>query len=187
MDERTFAAIDSLKRLWRLGHPNICQFWEDSENAVRMATYEKKEGSTYPFGKNFFAEYYKKWVLIHMPSGRRLCYPAMRMDDKGKLSFQGENQFSKKWEYVDTFGGKITENSVQAISRDFFKHGQQLAEDKRYEVVLVVHDELVTEVPDNGLYTVGELEQCMSTQPPWALDMPLNAKGFETYRYHKED
>lgn len=187
MDEKTFAAIDSLKRLWRLSHPKVCEFWKDSENAMRLAVYERKKDETYPFGKGFYAELYKNWVLIHMPSGRRLCYPGLKADDKGKLSFLGEHPLSRQWTRIDTFGGKTTENGVQALSRDFFKHGQLLAEKAGYEVALVVHDELVTVVPDNDAYSVQELEQCMSTQPPWALDMPLNAKGFETYRYHKED
>lgn len=183
-----FAAIDATKRLWRAGHPATCKLWSDIEDAIRQALLFGKPHEVFPFGvEGFGAEKYKNWVFVHMPSGRRLCYPGMQMDEHGKLSFQGEHQFTKKWQYIPTTGPKITENIVQAISRDIFKYGQKLADREGYKTILVVHDELVCEVPDTEEYTVGGLEACMSTQPPWAKSLPLAAKGFETYRYHKED
>jgi hypothetical protein len=82
-------------------------------------------------------------------------------------------------------GPIIVHNCVQAISRDFLKYGQKEAWNSGYKSILEVYDELVCEVPDTDEYNVGGLIKCMTTNPPWALDMPLNADGFEDYRYHK--
>lgn len=189
LSKTAFSAIDATKRLWRSGHPATCKFWADVEDAVRQALMFGKPGKLYPFSIDGFAtEKYRNWIFIHMPSGRRLCYPGMQMTDNGRrLVFQGENQFTKQWSLIPTGGPKCTENIVQAISRDIFKHGQKLADEAGYKTILVVHDELVCEVPDSGEFTVSALEGFMSEQPPWAKSLPLAAKGFETYRYHKED
>lgn len=189
LSKTAFSAIDATKRLWRSGHPATCKFWADVEDSIRQALMFGKPGEPYPFGiDGFAAEKYRNWILVHMPSGRRLCYPGMQMTDNGKrLVFQGENQFTKQWSLIPTGGPKCTENIVQAISRDIFKHGQKLADEAGYKTILVVHDELVCEVPDSDEFTVSALEGFMTQQPPWAKSLPLAAKGFETYRYHKED
>jgi DNA polymerase bacteriophage-type len=62
----------------------------------------------------------------------------------------------------------------------------QLAEDAGYKIVLSVHDELLTEVPDLSEYSHETLSKIMSTNPPWAPGLPLAAAGFEAYRYRKD-
>jgi len=185
MSRETFAAVDCLKRLWREGHPATVQLWEDASNAIKMAICTPKK--KFYFGNNMFASRSGSWVRLHLPSGHILCYPGMKFDDKGNLEFLGVNQFSRKWGPIKTHGGKAVENLTQAFSRDIFKYGQIQADKAGYKVVLVVHDEIVAEVPDRPEWSAEELERLMSQQPPWASDMPLHAKGFEDYRYHKED
>lgn len=79
----------------------------------------------------------------------------------------------------------IVHNCTQAGSRDVIAHGMVLAEQRDYEVVLSVHDELITETPDTDDYNVSELSAIMSTVPEWAPGLPLAAAGFEGYRYRK--
>ncbi len=104
----------------------------------------------------------------------------------GQITYSGVNQYTRKWTTLETYGGKLTENAVQAIARDVFMTGMRRAEENDYPVVLRVHDELVCEVPDNGAYTHEVLADFMSTNPSWAIGMPLAAAGFDTYRYRKD-
>lgn len=183
LDRKVFVALDSLKRLWRNGHPATVKFWKDTEEAAKNAV--EVANTKFTFGNGCYAIRKGKWVLLVLPSKHVLCYPAMELDEKGKLRYRGVHQFTKKWTWIYTFSGKLVENLVQSFSRDIFKYGQLNAVKQGYKVVLPVHDELVTEVPDTPEYSVQELEKIMSTNPPWALDIPLAAEGFEDYRYHK--
>jgi DNA polymerase len=98
----------------------------------------------------------------------------------------GMNQYTRKWERLETYGGKLVENIVQAASRDVLAHGLLGAEKAGYQVCLHVHDELITETPDKPDYTAEGLEQIMATNPPWSLGLPLAAAGYEAYRYRKD-
>ena len=81
----------------------------------------------------------------------------------------------------------IVHNCVQAIARDVFMCGFRAAEREGYAVVSRVHDELITEVPDDPRYNAGRLSALMATNPPWAVGLPLAAAGHEMYRYAKLD
>jgi hypothetical protein len=103
-----------------------------------------------------------------------------------KIQYQGINQTTYQWKTIDTYGGKLTENWTQAVARDVFFHGVHLAEQAGFPLVLRVHDELVAEVPIDSPLTVEGLIRCMTTNPVWAPDLPLAAKGFETIHYYKD-
>lgn len=184
LPKKTFVAVDSLKRLWRGGHPKTAKLWKDADDAFRCAIGAPNKDFWFADGK-LRARRSGNWVRIILPSGHNICYPAAKIDEKGTITYKGIGQYSKKWETIYTHGGKIIENATQSFARDIFKFGQLKAEAAGYHVVLPVHDELVCEVPDSPEYSVHELEQIMATQPPWALDLPLAAEGFEDYYYHK--
>jgi DNA polymerase len=78
------------------------------------------------------------------------------------------------------------ENVVQATARDVLAHGMLLADKAGYEVCLHVHDELITETPDDPAYSAEGLSALMAENPGWSLGLPLAAAGFETYRYKKD-
>jgi DNA polymerase len=99
----------------------------------------------------------------------------------------GMNQYSRKWERIKTYSGKLAENFTQALARDVLFSTLPAAEAKGYAVVMRVHDELVAEVPDTDKHSHEELSATMSTPPAWAPDIPLAAAGFSAYRYKKED
>jgi DNA polymerase len=182
LDKEVFAALDSVKRLWRMGHPKTAQCWKDADAAMRMAI--DMPNKYFTFGKCRLIRK-GKWVRIILPSGRSLCYPGAKINKKGDIVFMGVHQKTKQWCEIRTTGAKIFQNSVQATARDFFKYGQMKARDAGYQPILVVYDELVTEVPDTDEYTAHGLEQLMSMNPPWGEDLPIAADGFEDYRYHK--
>lgn len=177
-----FCTCDSLKRMWRLQHPAIVSFWREVQDTVRVAIREPKV--------TFLCRKLKvrrtgEWLRIVLPSGRALCYPSPRVDDKGVISYEGVNQFSRKWCKISTYSGKLVENITQAFARDVFYNAKFPAEAAGYKLVLEVHDEFITEVPDTEEHNVDGLSRILATNPPWAEGMPLAAAGFETYRYRK--
>lgn len=174
----------NIVKAWRAAHPNTVKLWYGLENACRDAVHSP--GVVKRVGK-LAIQRDGVWLRIRLPSGRYLCYPGIECDDAGKLSYLGVNQYTRKWERLKTYGGKLVENVTQAASRDVLCYGMKLAEESGYPVVLHVHDELLCEVPDRPDYNVARLSAIMSTNPPWAEGLPLAAAGFETYRYRKED
>lgn len=138
------------------------------------------------------------WLKIELPSGRIMSYPGIALsvtteidEDTGKkrtstrIKYQGENQTTRQWGFQYTYGGKLTENIVQALCRDILAWSMPGVEAAGYEIVLSVHDELITEVPDTDDYTTEELCAMMCNLPIWAKGFPLAAEGDIMYRYRK--
>ncbi|MCS4333676.1 DNA polymerase [Klebsiella variicola] len=182
LSERVFIACDSLKRLWRRAHPETCDFWYQLELTVRAAIATPK--------KTLYCGYLKvrrdgAWLRIQLPSGRALCYPSPTIE-KGNITYMGINSYSRKWQRLKTYGGKLVENVTQAAARDVLAGNMPLIENAGYSIVLTVHDEVICEAPDTDDYTDAALSSLLSTNPTWAPDIPLNAGGFEAYHYRKD-
>ncbi|KJO46339.1 DNA polymerase [Klebsiella aerogenes] len=182
LSERVFIACDSLKRLWRRAHPETCDFWYQLERTVRAAIATPK--------KTLYCGYLKvrrdgAWLRIQLPSGRALCYPSPSIE-KGNITYMGINSYSRKWQRLKTYGGKLVENVTQAAARDVLAGNMPLIENAGYSIVLTVHDEVICEAPDTDDYTDAALSSLLSTNPEWAPDIPLNAGGFEAYHYRKD-
>lgn len=180
---KTFVVCDALKRLWRYTHPAIASFWKDLEEAARMAVLRP---GTKHMCRTLLIQRDGTWLRIRLPSGRYLCYPSPQLDDTGKLSYMGVNQYSRKWSRLKTYGGKLAENVTQAASRDVLAGNMPAIESAGYRIVLSVHDENITEAPDTDEYSAEHLAELMATPPSWAEGLPLAAAGFETYRYRKD-
>lgn len=103
----------------------------------------------------------------------------------GSISYVGHDTYTRKWGRTYTYGGKLFENIVQAAACDQLAECMPLAEAEGYAVVLSVHDELVTEVPDEEAYTADRLGEIMCSDLGWNADLPLAADGFEAKRYRK--
>ena len=182
LSQRAFATCDVFKRAWRRGHPATANLWRQLQQAALNAV--DSPGREYEVGR-LRVDRLKAWLRIRLPSGRMLWYPNPKIEG-GKLSYMGTNQYSRKWERLNTYGGKLTENVTQAVARDVLASAMFRVEDAHFPVVLTVHDEIVTEVPDNSLFSVRSLVDYMSTPPSWADGLPLAASGFEGYRYRKD-
>ncbi|AMH01843.1 DNA polymerase I [Serratia liquefaciens] len=182
LSERVFVTCDSLKRLWRNAHPETVSLWSELENAVRRAIAQP--------GKQFNCRRLKvrkdgSWLRIALPSGRVVCYPGAAIV-KGDITYMGVNPYSRKWQRLKTYGGKLVENVTQAGARDVLAGNMPAVEARGYEIVLTVHDEVITEAPDKDFYFHDQLSRLLATNPTWAPDLPLNAGGFEAYHYRKD-
>jgi len=191
-------AINDIVQAWRAAHPATKRLWYDVEGAVRRAVRSKGESFEVRDLLRIDTAHGPdsvEYTRIRLPSGRYLCYRNMHIVAEteefggkiaGQLVYEGINQYTRKWELLETYYGKLVENIVQAVARDVFMTGMRKAEEAGYCVVLRVHDELVCEVPDDPAFTHEALAAMMGENPSWAAGLPLSAAGFETRRYRKE-
>lgn len=185
LSERTWLVCDSFKRAWRDSHPEICDFWAKLARITFSAMRTPGVTHTAPLSVSIKAQRDTGWLRIGLPSGRVLCYPLPQQDDDGELSYLGINTYSRKWLRLTTYSGKLAENVTQAVSRDVLAANMPAIEAAGYQIVLSVHDELITETPDRAEFNAAHLASLMASNPPWAEGLPLAAEGFETHRYRK--
>jgi DNA polymerase len=181
-------------RAWRAAHPAICDWdtglWAQLDRAARMAI--QNPGKTYCAGDFIRFERWREWLRMELPSGGFLNYaaPAIiedpRFDGRDTVSYMGVNNYTKKWERLTTYGGKLSADATQATAREIMAENLPHIEDCGYLPILLVHDEVVTETPDSENYNANELNLLLADQPKWAPGLPLAAGGFETYRYRKD-
>lgn len=182
LSDQAFIVCDSFKRLWREAHANTATYWKELENGCRTAI--NNPGQTYSCRRHKIRRD-GAWLRVMLPSGRYLCYPSPRVEDDGQITFMGVNQYSRKWERLRTYSGKLVENMCQAAARDVLASSMQPIESAGYEIVLTVHDEIISEAPDTDDYTHEHLAELMSAGCDWTEGLPLAAAGFEAYRYRK--
>ncbi len=182
LERKVWIVCQSLVLMWRAAHPAIVSFWSKLEVAVKCAV--KNEGVQYPVGR-VVVDRQKAWLRIRLPSGRYLCYPSTRLDDRDSPSFVGINPYSRQWGRISTYSGKLTENIVQASSADILMDGLLAADEAGFEPVLSVHDEVICE-PLKGVTDDKELSKLLvEASGLWAEGMPMAAKGFTRDRYKK--
>lgn len=173
--------LQPLVDAWRTSNPNIVQLWWDVDNAVKTTVRQRLDTETH--GIRF--RYRSGMLFIILPSGRQLCYVKPKM---GTNKFGGESVTyegvgsTKKWERIESYGPKFTENIVQAISRDILMYAIRTL--SHCFIVGHVHDELIIEC-SMGVSLDAVCEQ-MGRTPPWIKGLNLRADGYETMFYKKD-
>ena len=184
----------SLVRKWRSANPAIVDMWKEIDEASKEAVrYQRPVSCTC---RNIIFDCNGEFMTIQLPSGRKLFYYGPKFKDKkiGRstmptrvLYYQGVVQETKQWGEIDTYGGKLTENIVQAISRDLLGNSMLNLEANDYHPVCHIHDEVLCEVPEeNAQAYYEEMASIMGTPPEWASDLPLRADGYTTPFYLKD-
>lgn len=173
--------LHPLVNAWRETNPAIVRFWWDIDKAVKKVVQEKTSISTY--GIRF--SYESGFLFITLPSNRRLAYVKPRMGrnkfDSPCVTYEGIGT-TKKWERIETYGPKVVENIVQAISRDLLSHAMNNL--KNTYICMHVHDEIVVEASSE--LNLEDVTTTMAILPKWATGLALNAEGFETSFYKKD-
>jgi DNA polymerase len=183
LSDQTFTACQLLVSQWRAAHAATAALWKNMQEAVANAI--REPGATFTV-RQLKVRRDGAWLRIRLPSGRYLCYTQPEVNDDGQVSYMGIDQYTRQWKRIRTYGGKIVENCVQAWARDVLASSMPNVEAKGFDIVLTVHDELITEADDTEDKDAGLLAGLMSVPPTWAPDCPLAAAGFETYRYRKD-
>lgn len=192
LDSLSDAEVDELVQLWRKANPNIVKLWGLVEAAARAAVIEGR-ASFLQHGlvvsRNLDPDHGLDFMVIGLPSGRRLYYPSPAITQnrfgRPSISYLGQNQNTKKWERIETYGGKLVENIVQAVARDCLAEAITRLEDAGYPVVFHIHDEIVVDSAGPGT-SLERMEHIMAEVPAWAPGLPLNADGWVNEFFKKD-
>ena len=182
MSHTAAVVCNAFKTAWRNAHPKTVQLWAGMDHGFKIAV--THPGTTHRYGRFVFRRD-GAWVRILLPSGRCLVYPNPEVDNKGQASYMGVNQYTRKWQRIKTYGGRLSENITQSVARDFLFDNLRSVDDAGYAVIMRVHDELISETPDTEDFSATRLSELLSVVPSWGEGMPLAAAGFEAYRYRK--
>ncbi len=182
LEERVWAVCHALVLMWRAAHPAVCQFWEDLDSACKQATV--KHDTQFSAGRHIQVDRRGNWLRIRLPSGRFLCYPAPR-GDEFTSSFLGVDPYTRQWKRISTYSGKRAQNIAEGIGADILMDGLLAADEAGYNPILSVHDEAITEPPDEDSFNDKSLSNLLIGASPWTGGLPLASKGFTAQRYRK--
>ena len=179
----TEAELPGLVKAWRNANPAITALWWAVGDAALQAVDRREVTGTH--GLTF--TYESGFLFLRLPNGRRLAYPRPRIQEnrfgKAGLTYEGVDQGRKTWGRIDTYGPKLVENIIQAISRDLLAYSMARLAEAGYRIVLHVHDEVIIEARDGSLEEVCRI---MGETPKWAAGLPMRADGYECMFYRKE-
>jgi DNA polymerase len=122
-------------------------------------------------------------LRCRLPSGRVLSYWDARLEN-GSITFMGQNQTTRKWERMETWGGKLVENIVQAYARDCLAVALLRLDAAGYRITFHVHDEIIAEAPEGSRWE--DMAEIMGQPIDWAPGLLLRGDGYETKFYMKD-
>lgn len=186
--------VQDIVNRWRDTNPRIRNLWYDIDNAaIQVITHGGSVAVRYcTFSREYDVSTDTTCLTILLPSGRKLYYinPSIGENRWGNLSitYMGVDQTTKKWKRVETYGGKLVENCVQAIARDCLAQAIDNLEAAGYPVVFHVHDEVVIDIEPyaDEDTMLNDVINIMSRPVPWAHGLPLNADGW-VGKFFKKD
>ena len=191
LDSLSDEEVLELVQLWRKANPNIVNLWYTVEAAATEAVKNGRrsilQGGRLEIGRTTDGNL--DFMTIRLPNGRVLYYPHPRIGTnrfgKPSICYMGQNQTTKKWETIETYGGKLVENITQATARDCLAEAIERLETEGYPVVFHIHDEIVVDAP-TGRQDLEGMEHLMATVPSWAEGLPLNAEGWVNEFFKKD-
>lgn len=173
---------------WRAANPKVVKLWKTCEMAAKTCIEERR---TVKIRCGIAFRYIQGNLFITLPNGRHLCYWGTRLaeDPRGwgtKLIYKGVNQTTKQWGDVETYGGKLVENIVQATARDCLAEVMKRVSSLGYKIVMHVHDEIIVDVPNEDKDAPEKITAIMGEPISWAMDLPLRGETYETNFYKKD-
>ena len=182
--------LPDIVQRWRQANPRIKDLWYAVEQAALtvMQTAQPQAIRGLIFALEGDLIYGQSFLTVQLPSGRKLFYPKpfLKENQFGKMAihYYTVGQQTRKWEVTSTYGGKMTENLVQAIARDCLAVTLERVAAKGLQVVFHVHDEVIIDAPMET--TVDEVCGLMAEPVPWAPGLVLKGAGFESNYYMKD-
>lgn len=178
--------LPHIVRMWRDASPKICAFWTAVETAAKRAI-KTRVPQRLKCGIRF--EYHNRVLSIRLPSGRTINYWGARVGDyngKESLMYQGTLQATGKWGELETWGGKLVENIVQAVARDCLAETIRRVTAAGYNIVMHVHDEIICDVPIEDTHALKTITDLMGAPIDWAPGLLLRGDGYECDFYKKD-
>jgi len=179
--------MQKIVKLWRKTNPAIVALWAEVGSCVISAISLSAKTELKSKLVSFYCD--DKHLIITLPSGRELYYVQPQIIHeiiKYNIYYKGLDD-KKKWGLIDTYGGKLVENIVQAIARDALVAAMHRLDENGFDIALHVHDEIVAQIPiKNAENRLNEMIKLMSAPLPWAPGLILTAEGYLTSFYKKD-
>ena len=176
---------------WREASPKIVRLWKKLERAAIACASRHTEQDSGVRGVRFQWERGIMWMTL--PSGRRMAYfnPEYtefkrRVGDGKCLTYMVLNQTTRKWQRTETWGGKLTENLVQAVARDCLKEAMLNLDAYGWDIRAHVHDEIICTEPVDSIRSWRDMAALMCPDVPWMEGLPLRADGYDCDFYQKD-
>jgi len=184
------AEMKNIVERWRKASPAIVKMWYEFERCA-IAALKSPKLIIISKLKCIAFQYDNKCLSILLPSGRQLVYrdPVLSRNkwDNESIKYKGKHQVTGQWAWVDTYGGKLSENIIQAIARDLLADGMRRLDAAGFDIVLHVHDEVCADIPNESPeFIVSEMCRILGEPVPWAKGLGTPAEGFIT-NYYKKD
>lgn len=181
--------LQTVVRKWREASPHIVKLWADVENAAMNAV---SGIPTTIKQKNLHFHVEDDALYIELPSGRHLVYlhPHLGQNRFGSdailyTGLGGSKTTAGRWGTLETYGGKLSENLVQAIARDCLCAAMKRLTDAGYKICAHIHDEVILEMPE-GKGSLDDAVRIMCQNESWNEGLVMNADGFEAKYYQKD-
>lgn len=181
------AELPHIVSRWRQANPRIVSLWRQIEGTARAAIEVRGvRDLALPSCRLRFA-YDRGYLFVRLPSGRLLSYYGATVE-RGKITYWGMEQATRRWRQTSTYGGSLTENIVQAIARDCLCAAmQRMEEGYGVRILMHIHDEVVAEAPaDSAAATLQHMYDVMAVPPAWAPGLPLKGDGYISGFYKKD-
>lgn len=188
----TETEIRDIVKKWRRKSPHIVALWKSVERACITAIRRKGTKITLTRFQNIKFLHDGKALRITLPSGRDLFYQEAKLSinqfDNTSTKYKGMDIKTRRWWWVDSYGGKFVENIVQAIARDILAYAMLRLEEEGFPIVMHVHDEVVAEIipSEDPQRDLDRMNEIMSEDIPWAPGLPLKAAGYHSKFYKKD-
>lgn len=175
--------LPDIVQRWRDTNKRICDLWYKMNSSAVEAI---STGSSVGVGRllvscEYDAVHEVEYLTVLLPSGRKLYYNSPQIGENKwggpSISYMGMDQTTKKWKRIETYGGKLVENCVQAVARDCLAQAIENLEKEGLPVVFHIHDEVVIDCRADTA-TLDDVVNIMSRPIPWAPGLPLNADGW---------
>lgn len=186
LDDLTDDEVKNIVTQWRLASPAIPRFWRATEKAAKRALENPGRAFGLPCGVKYLRD--REALRCKLPSGRILSYWDARVENDA-IVFMGlqtgkDGKQTKKWTKVETWGGKLVENIVQAYARDCLAVALLRLDEAGYKITFHVHDEIIAEAPDGSRWE--DMAEIMGRPIPWAPGLLLRGDGYDTKFYMKD-
>lgn len=186
--------LPSILAKWRDSRPKTRKLWKDVETAaLKSVRTGRTQVLPLAHGRSSLRFDCKtvdddiSFLSIKLPSGRRLFYIDPRPGDKaGNLIYKGQNQTTRKWQDLETYGGKLVENITQAFARDCLGLTMLRVTEAGYDIVMHIHDEMIIDCPEKDKDALEKVNAIMAQPIPWAPGLPLKGDGYVTDYYKKD-
>jgi len=177
---------------YRASYSRVKELWAQCETAAILAT--QNPGNPFRAGDRLVLKVAKNALWMQLPSGRLICWQRPQLEllttpwgsQKTGVTVHSQNTYTRQWSRNALIGSSIFQSAVQGTARDCLAVAMLNLEKAGYEVINLIHDEVLLEVTEeNSEAALEDVIKIMTTAPSWASDFPLAAEGWFGKRYRK--